>query len=32
MQRNTPNNETITVENGFIDSPKDDVVQIEKII
>ena len=23
MQRNTPNNETITVEYGFIDSPKD---------
>ncbi len=30
MQRNTPNNETITVEYGFIDSPKDDVEQIEK--
>lgn len=30
MQRNTPNNETITVEYGFIDSPKDDAEQIEK--
>ena len=30
MQRNTPNNETITVEYGFIDSPKDDIEQIEK--
>ena len=30
MQRNTPNNETITVEYGFIDSPKDDVEQIDK--
>lgn len=29
MQRDTPNNETITVEYGFIDSPKDDVKQIQ---
>lgn len=30
MQRNTPNNETITVEYGFLDSPKDDIEQIKK--
>ena len=29
MQRDTPNNETVTVEYGFIDSPKDDVEQIK---
>ena len=29
MHRNTPNNETIIVEYGFIDSPKDDVEQIK---
>ena len=29
MQRDTPNNETVTVEYGFIDSPKDDVDQIK---
>lgn len=29
MQRNTPDNETITIEYGFIDSPKDDVEQIK---
>lgn len=30
MQRNTPNNETITVEYGFLDSSKDDVEQLKK--
>lgn len=29
MQRDTPNNETVTVEYGFIDSTKDDVEQIK---
>ena len=29
MHRDTPNNETIIVEYGFIDSPKDDVEQIK---
>ena len=29
MQRDTPNNETVTVEYGFIDSQKDDVDQIK---
>ena len=29
MQRDTPNNETVTVEYGFIDSSKDDVEQIK---
>ena len=30
MHRDTPNNETVIVEYGFIDSPKDDVEQIQK--
>ncbi len=30
MHRDTPNNETIIVEYGFVDSNKDDVLQIEK--
>lgn len=30
MHRDTPNNETVIVEYGFIDSPKDDVQQIKK--
>ena len=30
MHRDTPNNETVIVEYGFIDSPKDDVEQIKK--
>ncbi len=30
MHRDTPNNETIIVEYGFVDSPKDDVEQIKK--
>ena len=29
MHRDTPNNETVIVEYGFIDSPKDDVEQIK---
>ena len=29
MQRNTGNTETITVEYGFLDSPKDDVSQLK---
>jgi N-acetylmuramoyl-L-alanine amidase len=29
MHRDTPNNETIIVEYGFVDSPKDDVSQIK---
>ena len=32
MQRDTPDNETVTVEYGFIDSPKDDVEQIKNTI
>lgn len=30
MHRDTPNNETVIVEYGFIDSPEDDVEQIKK--
>ncbi len=30
MHRDTPNNETVIVEYGFVDSPKDDVEQIKK--
>lgn len=30
MHRDTPNNETVIVEYGFIDSPKDDAEQIKK--
>lgn len=29
MHRNTPNNETVIVEYGFLDSPKDDIEQIK---